>query len=256
MESEIRLKDPGLAPHVALLAVQIMFGTWPIVGKVVLRAISITGPVALRVIGAAICLITLQGRLKELRAIPRVDLAWLGVCSLLGVILNQLLFVKGLSLTTVINSTLLSTTIPVFTLAVSIALGYDRLSLRRTVGILLAAGGVVHEPAHRVHHEIGGMPEGLEPYLHLGIGMVLQRPLQKLDDGPGDGEEVGERVGGQPDHLGIDGRQLGQVRERLVQSLLGLLDRGGRLGLGVGHAYLRRESTMDAGRLTRRPGSS
>ena len=144
MESEIRLKDSRLAPHLALVAVQIMFGTWPIVGKVALRAISITGLVALRVIGAGICLVTLRGRLKELRAVRRVDLAWLGVCSLLGVVLNQLLFVKGLSLTTVINSTLLSTTIPVFTLAVSIALGYDQISLRRTVGILLAAGGVVY----------------------------------------------------------------------------------------------------------------
>lgn len=144
MESKIRLKDRGLAPHLALLAVQIMFGTWPILGKVALRAVSITGLVALRVIGASVCLVTLQGRLKELRDVPRADLAWLVICSLLGVVLNQLLFVKGLSLTTVINATLLSTTIPAFTLAVSMALGYDQLSLRRTLGILLAASGVVY----------------------------------------------------------------------------------------------------------------
>ena len=59
-------------------------------------------------------------------------------------IINQLLYVKGLSLTTAINATLLSTTIPVFTLAVSIALGYDRLSIRHVLGILLAAAGVIY----------------------------------------------------------------------------------------------------------------
>src|SRR6185436_37049 len=57
---------------------------------------------------------------------------------------NQLLFVKGLSLTTAINAVLLTTTIPIFTLIVSIALGYDRASLRHFAGILLAAAGVIY----------------------------------------------------------------------------------------------------------------
>ena len=51
---------------------------------------------------------------------PIKDLALLTLCSMLGIVGNQLLFVKGLSLTTVINATLLSTTIPVFTLFISI----------------------------------------------------------------------------------------------------------------------------------------
>jgi drug/metabolite transporter (DMT)-like permease len=75
---------------------------------------------------------------------PRRDLLQLILCSVLGVVLNQLLYVKGLSLTTVINVTLLSTAIPAFTLIVSVVLGYDRLSLRRTLGILLAASGVIY----------------------------------------------------------------------------------------------------------------
>lgn len=144
MPSNSRLKDHSLAPHIALVAVQVMFGTWPILGKVALRTVSTTGLVALRVMGAGVCLMTLQGRLKELRAVPKRDLVSLVLCSLLGVVLNQLLFVKGLSLTTVINATLLSTTIPAFTLAVSIVLGYDEISLRRTLGILLAASGVIY----------------------------------------------------------------------------------------------------------------
>jgi drug/metabolite transporter (DMT)-like permease len=133
-----------IAPHIALIGVQIMFGTWPIVGKVVLRAISSTGLVALRVSGAAIALTLLQGHLRKLRHLPKRDLAWLLFLSLLGVVWNQLLYVKGLSLTTAINATLLSTTIPVCTLVISVLLGYDGLSLRRLIGIALAAVGVIY----------------------------------------------------------------------------------------------------------------
>jgi drug/metabolite transporter (DMT)-like permease len=144
MNSNPRIRDAGIAPHLALIAVQIMFGTWPLVGKVVLRAISSTGLVGIRVAGAAILLVLLRGKLRELPKLPGRDLGLLTLCSMLGVVVNQLIFVKGLSLTTVINATLIGTTIPVFTLVVSIVLGYDRISLRRTVGILLAAAGVIY----------------------------------------------------------------------------------------------------------------
>lgn len=139
-----KIRGSGAAPHLVLIAVQVMFGTWPLVGKVVLRSISSSGLVALRVAGAAVVFVLLRGKLGELRKLPIIDLALLTLCSMLGIAVNQLLFVKGLSLTTVINSVLLGTTIPVFTLAVSIALGHDRLSLRRIIGILLAASGVVY----------------------------------------------------------------------------------------------------------------
>jgi len=81
---------------------------------------------------------------------PRQDLLLLVLCSITGVVGNQLLYVKGLSLTTVINTALVTTTIPVFALFISILFGYDRLSLRRLLGIVLAAAGVVYliNPAH------------------------------------------------------------------------------------------------------------
>jgi drug/metabolite transporter (DMT)-like permease len=109
-----------------------------------LQTISSAGLVGLRVLGAAVVFVSFRGKLRQLPRLPRRDLALLTLCSLLGVVINQLIFVKGLTLTTVINASLIGTTIPVFTLIVSIVLGYDRLSLRRTAGILLAAAGVVY----------------------------------------------------------------------------------------------------------------
>jgi len=134
----------SIAPHLALVAVQILFGTWPIFGKVVLRSMSPSSLVSCRLTGAALAFALLQRKLTPLFKMPGKDFLLLALCSMLGVVGNQFLYVKGLSLTTVINATLLSTTIPVFALFVSILLGYDQLSFRRLIGIALAAGGVIY----------------------------------------------------------------------------------------------------------------
>jgi len=132
------------APHLALIAVQVLFATWPIVGKIALRTVPSVALVCFRVAGAALTLLIL-GRLSgTLQTIETGDWPLLIVSSLLGLVLNQLLFTKGLSLTTAINATLLSTTIPVFTLLVGVVLGTDRATLRRLLGIALAAAGVLY----------------------------------------------------------------------------------------------------------------
>ncbi len=142
--SELRKRDHAAAPHLALIAVQLIFGTWPIIGKIALRSLTTPQLVALRVVGAAIVFVILRRALGSLRITRKSDFARLALYSLLGVILNQLLFAKALTLTTVINATLLGTTIPVFTLLVGIVLGYERISLNKVLGILLAACGVIY----------------------------------------------------------------------------------------------------------------
>jgi drug/metabolite transporter (DMT)-like permease len=144
MSSSVSLKDKGMTPHLALILVQVMFGTWPIFGKIVLRSISSTALVGVRIVGATIVFALLHRKAREIFSLPRRTLGSLILCSLLGVVINQLLFVKGLSYTTVINATLITTTIPVFTLAISIILGFDRATWRHVVGIALAAAGVTY----------------------------------------------------------------------------------------------------------------
>src|SRR5690242_12485001 len=148
--TRVRESSGTIAPYLALIAVQILFGTWAIFGKIVLRSLSPSSLVALRLTGAALAFTLLQRKLTPLLKMPLKDFLLLVLCSMLGVVGNQFLYVKGLSLTTAINSTLLSTTIPVFTLFVSILLRHDRLSPRRLLGIALAAGGVIYlvNPAH------------------------------------------------------------------------------------------------------------
>jgi drug/metabolite transporter (DMT)-like permease len=173
-EAALSIRNPqsashnGTGPHLALVAVQIIFGTWPVVGKVALRALPSTGLVAIRVAGASaafLLLLRLRGRLNvprqeaeapapgtawllrlrgRLNVPRRGDLARLALYSLVGIVLNQFLYVKGIALSTAVNAALLSTSIPVFTLLVGTLLGYERLSARAAFGSLLAAAGVVY----------------------------------------------------------------------------------------------------------------
>jgi drug/metabolite transporter (DMT)-like permease len=134
----------GLRPHLALVAVQLFFGTWPIVGKIVLRAMPSTTLAAARVLGGAVAFLLLSRSLRRIAVARRSDYLKFALYGLLGVALNQLLFIKGLSLSTVINANLLGTMIPVFTLAASVALGRESFSARVAAGLAVAAAGVAY----------------------------------------------------------------------------------------------------------------
>jgi drug/metabolite transporter (DMT)-like permease len=136
--------NKSLAPHLALIAVQVLFATWPIVGKIALHTVPSVALVGFRVAGASITLLALAKMRGNLQTIKKADWPLLILSSLLGLVFNQLLFTKGLSLTTAINATLLGTAIPIATLLVGVALGTDHVTLRRLVGIALAAGGVLY----------------------------------------------------------------------------------------------------------------
>jgi len=105
---------------------------------------STTSLIACRLVGATIVFVAIQRNIRSVLKMPRRDIALVVLSSLLGVVANQFLYVKGLSLSTVINATLISTTIPVIALIISMVVGYDQLSLRRALGIILAAGGVIY----------------------------------------------------------------------------------------------------------------
>jgi len=65
------------------------------------------------------------------------------VLSLFGVVLNQLFFISGLSLTTASNTSLLAVMIPVFALTVGAIAGFERLTWIKILGIVVAAVGVI-----------------------------------------------------------------------------------------------------------------
>jgi drug/metabolite transporter (DMT)-like permease len=136
--------------HAALIIVQVAFASQTVEGKIAMMATGAGGcgiaPEAIamsRMLGAAL-FFQLSGRAlgKLTKATPR-DHAELGLLSVLGIALNQTLFLIGLRSTTPTTAALLSITIPVMTAAIAVLFRYEKPSLRTALGLALAGSGVV-----------------------------------------------------------------------------------------------------------------
>ncbi len=137
-------KAPSLNhPIAALLAVQICFGSLPVIGKVVLAVLPAVSLVGFRVGITALILFAVQSYRRRIWLQHRGDYLRLALLSLFGVVFNQLLFIGGLSLTKAANTSLLAVTIPIFTLTIGALVGSERLRPLRIAGIVLAAAGVI-----------------------------------------------------------------------------------------------------------------
>ncbi len=143
MSEEISKSNPSYAPYAALLAVQAFFGSLPVVGKVVLTVIPPISVVGFRVGITALVLAVVQVIRGRVWLREKGDYWRLAVLSLFGVTFNQLLFIKGLSMTKASNTSLLAVTIPIFALTVGSFAGMEKLRPVKIVGIVLAAAGVV-----------------------------------------------------------------------------------------------------------------
>lgn len=136
-------REHNLAPYAALLIVQLTFGSLPVIGKVVLAAIPSVAFVGFRVGIAALLMFFFQLYRKRIWLQHKSDYWRFAVLSIFGVILNQLLFIGGLSLTKASNTSLLAVTIPIFAIAVGAIIGTEKVRAVKVAGIFLAAAGVV-----------------------------------------------------------------------------------------------------------------
>ena len=136
----MKTRDSELAIFGALFSAQLFFGAFPVLGKVALASIPPLPFAFFRVAGASLIL----GAIARFRPPERVDpedrpRLWL--LSFLGVSVNQIFYITGLSLSTAINAAILMTTIPVLTLAIAIMARREAASPRKLAGCALALAG-------------------------------------------------------------------------------------------------------------------
>ena len=130
-----------MATHLYLLAVQLIFAAFPIVSKIAFRQVSPWSLAWIRLAIAALILLVWFFAASRDRVEP-TDYARLAVFSIFGVSINQLCYLRGLSLTTAINATILVGMIPVFTFVIALVLGRETTSVLKAVGVFLAFAGV------------------------------------------------------------------------------------------------------------------
>lgn len=139
------MRDEPRSPSavLALVPAQLLFGSLPVIGKVVLAVIPPIALVGIRTTITALILFVIQAFRGRLWLREKSDYWRFAVLSLFGVVLNQLFFIGGLSLTTASNTSLLAVMIPVFALAIGAIAGFERLTGIKIIGIILAAVGVI-----------------------------------------------------------------------------------------------------------------
>ncbi len=171
---------PPWTVHLALAGAQTGFALFPIFGKLALVSIPPFVVAAIRVVSAA-AMLEIVRRLSPREPVARVDRAVMALLAFLGISFNQVLFILGLSLTTAINTTILISSIPAFTLAAAVLLSREALTFRALAGTILAgAGALVLLNAERFDWQsryFRGNLLILANSLSYSLFLVLSRPV-------------------------------------------------------------------------------
>lgn len=133
------MKPNPLLVHAAIFTVALIYGAnFSIMKTVTPEYILPTGLVIIRVYSAAILfwLIAPKEKIKENK-----DLALLAACGLFGIAINQIFFIKGLSLTIPINASVIMTSTPIMVLIASSIILKEKITGMKLLGILLGFTG-------------------------------------------------------------------------------------------------------------------
>ena len=125
-----------------MAAVSVLFAINYIISKVGMHVFNPLTFAYLRVLAAAIILNTVLGE-RNAAPLEPGDGWRLFRFSILGVVINQTLFLAGLALTTAHAAAILITTIPIFALAAAITLGRESPTATKVGGIALSAAGAI-----------------------------------------------------------------------------------------------------------------
>ncbi len=98
------------------------------------------GFIVIRVIISAIIFWMVSIFIRD-KKVDKEDLPRLFFCAFFGVALNQMMFFKGLDLTTPINASLMMTTNPIMVLIAASILVRERITLRKIMGIIIGIMG-------------------------------------------------------------------------------------------------------------------
>lgn len=129
--------------HLALIAVQLMFASLSIVGKIALRELSPFALICARVTAATVILVAARALLNKGERVAARDLPELVAYAFFGITANMLLFIAGLARTTATNAIVIGATIPVFTVGVAVALRKEAATPAKLLGLGVALLGAM-----------------------------------------------------------------------------------------------------------------
>lgn len=139
----------------ALTGVQFAFATWSIVGKVTVSVVPPLSLVTLRMLGGALFFAALTLSRGRTLLPPRGARAEVALLALTGLAFNQVFFTVGLSYSSAIESSVLGSTIPLFTVAYAVLSGREmgHAGLWRGLALALLGALIVSRPQRMTLHD-------------------------------------------------------------------------------------------------------
>jgi drug/metabolite transporter (DMT)-like permease len=145
----------ALRGHIALLAAQVIYALNYSLAKGLMP--DYIDPLALvfcRVVGAGVLFWILSLFVKT-QKVEKGDMKKMMILALFGVVINQVFFIYGLSLTTPINSSIIMISNPIMVFVFTLFLLKERITILKVSGLLLAVTGAVLILRFRGNFELG-----------------------------------------------------------------------------------------------------
>ncbi len=129
--------------HMSLLAAASMWGLMSPIGKAAMEA-GISGLMManLRMLGAAVCFWVTSFFTRQ-EKVPPHDLLLLFFAAMLGIVCNQGCFTFGLSITSPIDASIMTTTMPIVTMVLAALFLKEPVTPKKVVGVMLGSLGAL-----------------------------------------------------------------------------------------------------------------
>ncbi len=131
--------------YLILALVQLLFALNFLATKVLMNHLATFDWALVRFFGASIGMVLIAFIFHRTNW-PKISFKYLwqvALLGLVGIVFTQVAFIKGISLTTATNASILATMIPMFTLLIVVLRGEEKLTLKKSLGFFLAFIGVL-----------------------------------------------------------------------------------------------------------------
>lgn len=137
------MNNKPLQAHLSMFAAEAMWGLMSPVGKDAMNnGVDGLSMVSFRVAGAAL-LFWVASLFARREHIPVRDVLLFAGAALLGVVFNQCLFTIGLSVTSPINASIVTTSMPIFAMVLSFLILGEPITVKKTSGVVIGCTGAV-----------------------------------------------------------------------------------------------------------------
>ncbi|MBN8695393.1 MAG: EamA family transporter [Bacteroidetes bacterium] len=137
------MKNKTLQAHLALIIVNIIYAANFSIAKEVMPAFVQPFAFVLMRVGGALSLFWIVGTFFIKEKVDKKDLPRMALLAVFGVALNQLLFLKGLSLTKPINGAIIMTSNPIIVMIIAAVFLKEKISFQKIAGILIGIVGAL-----------------------------------------------------------------------------------------------------------------